>query len=417
MRPARAVWLFLLPVLVFPGAGYAAAVTVQNLRLWRAPDHTRLVFDLSGPLEHRLFSLKNPDRIVLDLDNAVLRGSLPAVETGGPLVRSVRSGRFGTNTLRVVLDLHRAVHPRTFVLKPNDVYGYRLVMDLYGDSAKEAAPARPQPRAPKEIVIAIDAGHGGEDHGAVGRHGTREKDAVLAIARELERMVRAAPGFRAVMTRKGDYYVSLRGRVEEARRQRADLFLSVHADYFPDRSARGSSVYALSQKGASSEAARWLANKENASDLIGGVSLSDKDDLLAKVLLDLSMTQTISDSLDLGGDLLGELGQVGAIHIRNVEQAGFAVLKSPDIPSVLVETAFISNPKEESLLRNKAQQQKIARAIFDGVKRYVARGRVKKTLAERETTPGVLDPPPAATGRYAANDDPRRSLPKANRAR
>jgi len=365
---------FLAPLLAH------AAVTVHNLRQWRAPDHTRLVFDLSGPLDHRVFTLKDPDRIVVDLENAELAGPLPELDFSGPLLAGVRSGRPEAGTLRIVLDLKTAVQPRTFVLGPAGQYGHRLVIDLIDSRAaaleKQAPAAREDARAAakRPFTVAIDAGHGGEDPGAIGRrYRTREKDVTLAIARELARLVDAAPGMRAVLIRDGDYYVGLRERYSKARKHRADLFISIHADAVPGRQASGSSVYALSEKGATDAMARLLAERENDADLIGGVSIGEMDDVLAKVLLDLSQTRTIQDSLVFGNDLLSELKRVGPLHSSQVRQAGFMVLKAPDIPSVLVETAFISNPAEERKLRSRAFQRRIAEGIFRGIKRYMAR--------------------------------------------
>jgi N-acetylmuramoyl-L-alanine amidase len=363
---------------------FAETVSVNNLRVWRAPDHTRVVFDVSGPLEHRLFTLENPHRVVVDMLDARLQGTLPEVETGGPLITSVRSGMPEEGPLRIVLDLKAEARARSFMLKPAGPYGHRLVIDLHDIKAsqddstssrdiatKSSPPARPVPR---ERIVAIDAGHGGEDPGAVGRrYRTREKDVTLAIARDLAKLVAKTPGMRAVLIRDGDYYVSLRQRYEKARRMRADVFISIHADAVPSRRAYGSSVYALSEKGASNAMARQLADKENASDLIGGVSLNDKDDMLAQVLLDLSHNRTMQDSLSLGEDILTELQRVGPVHLRNVAQAGFAVLKSPDIPSVLVETAFISNPSEEKKLRSSAYQEKLAASMFRGIQRFLKR--------------------------------------------
>ena len=372
-------------------AAGAEPVTVQNLRVWRAPDYTRLVFDVSGPLEHHMFQLSDPNRIVIDMDNARLQGALPPVDTGGPLLAAVRVGGDDSNRLRVVLDLKAQTNPRSFMLKPAGPYGNRLVIDLYDVKAEEEdAKADEQARlsertareksARRELVVAIDAGHGGEDPGAIGRrYRTREKDVTLAIARELAKQVAAEPGMRPVLIRDGDYYVGLRQRFMKARRQQADVFVSIHADAVPGRSAHGSSVYALSERGATSAMARFLADKENASDLIGGVSLSDKDDMLAHVLLDLSHNKTMQDSITLGDDVLAELRRVGPVHLRHVAQAGFAVLKSPDVPSVLVETAFISNPSEEKELRTPAFQRRIADGIFRGIKRYLAHATVAPT--------------------------------------
>lgn len=377
MRHGRLALLLLL-CLISP-ISQGAPVTVQNLRMWEAPDNTRLVFDLSGPLEHRLFTLRDPDRIVIDMDNARLLGALPDLDFGGPRLAGVRTGSQGGQELRVVLDLKRPTRPRTFVLKPYGQYGHRLVIDLYDpDTAATSSPAASSAARPKrrDIVVAIDAGHGGEDPGAIGRrYRTKEKYVTLAIARDLARLVDAAPHMRALLIRDGDYYVDLRQRFTKARRHEADVFISIHADALPGKSwsARGASVYALSERGASSVLARMVADKENASDLIGGVSLNDKDDLLAKVLLDLSQTATIGSSVTLGNDVLAQLARIGPIHLDSVQQAGFAVLKAPDMPSILVETAFISNPSEEKRLRTKSFQRKLAAALFRGVQHYLRR--------------------------------------------
>ncbi len=373
-----------------------AAVTVDNLRQWRAPDHTRLVFDLSAPLQHRVFTLSDPHRIVVDIEDAELGAPLPELDFNGPLLAAVRTGRPEAGTLRIVLDLKVAAQPRTFVLGPAGPYGHRLVIDLLdprvaaADKAgADTQPARDPKRgvqtpAPKQpFTVAIDAGHGGEDPGALGlRYRTREKDVTLAIARELARLVDDTPGMRAVLTRDGDYYIGLRERFHKARRQRADLFLSIHADAVPGRQASGSSVYALSEKGATDAMAKLLADRENSSDMIGGVSIGEMDDVLAKVLLDLSQTRTIQDSLVFGGDLLTELKRVGPVHTSAVRQAGFMVLKAPDIPSVLIETAFISNPAEERKLRSPRFQRQMAESIYKGIKRYMARLPAAPALAQ-----------------------------------
>jgi N-acetylmuramoyl-L-alanine amidase len=389
--------IVLLSLFLFAPLSVHATVAVQNLRQWRAPDHTRLVFDLSGSLEHRVFVLTDPDRVVIDLDDAELAAALPVLDDSGPLLSALRSGRSESGTLRIVIDLKSPVQPRSFVLGPAGPYGHRLVIDLIDVKAAAAeepkAAVEPEPprelkrpparSAPKTFVVAIDAGHGGEDPGALGkRYRTREKDVTLAIARELARLVNQKSGMRAVLIRDGDYYVGLRNRFYKARAQRADLFVSIHADAVPGRQAFGSSVYALSEKGATDAMTRILAERENASDLIGGVTLSDKDDVLAKVLLDLSHTKTIQDSLMFGGDLLAELKRVGPIHAVRVRQAGFAVLKAPDIPSVLIETAFISNPTEEKKLRSPKFQREIAQGIFHGIQRFAARA-APPALAQR----------------------------------
>jgi N-acetylmuramoyl-L-alanine amidase len=381
----KALARLLLPVFLLLAAAAIRAepVTVQHMRVWRAPDHTRIVFDLSGPLEHRLFTLQDPHRIVVDMENARLEEPLKDVDTGGPLLGAVRIGQPEEGPLRIVLDLKAEARPRSFVLTPAGPYGHRLVIDLLDTKVAEEDKAAPgertspivtAPPAPRERVVAIDAGHGGEDPGALGRrYRTREKDVTLAIARELARLVAREPGMRPVLIRDGDYYVGLKQRFEKARRLRADVFVSIHADAVPSRRAYGSSVYVLSEKGASNAMARLLADKENASDLIGGVSLNDKDDMLAQVLLDLSHNKTMQDSQGLAEDILAELHDVGPVHMPRVAQAGFAVLKSPDIPSVLIETAFISNPSEEKKLRTPSFQQKLAGSIFRGVKRHLAR--------------------------------------------
>jgi N-acetylmuramoyl-L-alanine amidase len=350
--------------------------TVKGLRMWPAPDHTRLVFDTTGPVEHSLFALKGPDRLVIDIKNARLRADTAKLDYSKSLLSGIRSAQRNGKDLRVVLDLKGAVKPKSFVLRPNKEYGHRLVIDLH-DSAKKPALTRTTIKTissrqkARDIVIAIDAGHGGDDPGAVGPNGVKEKDVVLAIARKLKKLVDREPGMRGVMIRDGDYFVGLKKRVKLAREtHRADFFVSIHADSFRDHRARGSSVYTLSSGGATSEMARQLAEKENASDLVGGVSLDDKDDLLRSVLLDLAQTATIEASTDVGSRVLAGLKSVNKLHKRKVEQAGFRVLKAPDVPSILVETAFISNPTEERNLRSSAHQQKLAQAVMNGVRGY-----------------------------------------------
>lgn len=406
----RAFLFVLLLGTALPSA--AAVVAVNQLRVWQAPDHTRLVFDVGGALEHRVFTLTNPDRIVIDMDNARLQGSLPQVDAGGSVLAGLRAGDRGAQGLRIVLDLKRPAQPRSFVLKPYGQYGHRLVVDLHDAVVAEAlppdeptaasilpTPARvpaPAPASgrPLELVVAIDAGHGGEDPGAIGRrYRTREKDVVLAIARELQRLVAATPGMRPVMIRDGDYYVGLRERIKKAHRYQADVFVSIHADSVGNRHARGSSVYALSERGATNEAAKVLADKENAADFVGGADIDNKDDLLMKVLVDMTQTATISDSLGLGGDILDALRRIGPLHSSNVGQAGFMVLKSPHIPSVLVETAFISNPEEERKLRDRAHQRRIARGIFAGLRRAEERLRARRApaLQQAASNPAAIE--------------------------
>lgn len=358
----------------------AAPTEIQGLRLWSAPDHTRVVFDISGPVSHKLLSLKNPERLVIDIPDTRAATGLDTQNQHAGIIKGVRTGKRGKGGLRIVLDLARAVKPNSFTLKPGGKHGHRLVIDLHDPGVIKQPPQQKQKAQPasvlkprlRDLVVAIDAGHGGDDPGAIGRGGTREKDVVLSIARRLAELIKKEPGMRPVLIRKGDYYVGLRQRINKARQHNADLFVSIHADGFRDRKVRGSSVYILSRRGASSEMARWLAEKENSADLAGGVSLDDKDKLLAEVLLDLSQTATNEASVDLADNMFRELRRLGKTHKKSVQQAGFVVLKSPDIPSVLVETAFITNPTEERKLRDKQHQQALARAMFSGIMRYFA---------------------------------------------
>jgi N-acetylmuramoyl-L-alanine amidase len=351
-------------------AAPAYAVEVRAVRLWAGPDSTRVVLDLSGSTQHSLSVLKNPDRVVLDVAGASLSPRAGAPSATGA-IKQVRMAKRPSGELRVVFDLSHPIHAKSFLAEPNKQYGYRLVIDLAGAGSAETPVkvehARPDAR---DLIIAVDAGHGGEDPGAIGKNGTREKDVVLAIARALAQRVNAEPGMRAVLTRDGDYFVPLRDRMRRARAQQADLFVSIHADSIRDRAVDGSSVYILSQRGATDEASRWLAERENASDLIGGVSLDDKGDVLASVLLDLSQSASLSASQVAAEHVLHQLNQVGEIRKPQVQQARFMVLKSPDIPSMLVETAYISNPQEEMRLRGAAQQTKLATAIHQGVRAY-----------------------------------------------
>ncbi|MFT5111878.1 MAG: N-acetylmuramoyl-L-alanine amidase [Parasphingorhabdus sp.] len=369
---------------VLLGSGNSYADTgLHNLRMWHGPEKTRLVFDLTNPVEHKVFGLQNPDRLVVDLNGAKFTGNVPLDATVGPLLHRIRTGTPKPGVLRFVLDLKQPVASEVFVLPPTDIYGHRLVIDLKhpGDDKTAVAvvtnkePAVKQQASPPaskpQLVIAIDAGHGGEDPGALGGKKTREKNVVLAIALQLKALLDAHPGLEGVLTRNGDYYISLRKRTQIARSHNADLFVSIHADGFYKRTAKGMSVYALSNRGATSETARWLANKENSSDLAGGVSLKNKDDMLAHVLLDLSMNRTVNDSIILAKQVLSELKQLGPVHSKRVEQAGFAVLKSPDMPSILVESGYITNPREEKLLRSERYQKKLAKAIFTGILRYL----------------------------------------------
>jgi N-acetylmuramoyl-L-alanine amidase len=417
----------LLGVLAFTCAVIAQAQDkVRSARLWPSQDYTRLTIEIERPLRHALMLVKNPERVVLDLEEVdaatlmqALAGKLGAED---PYVAAVRVGNFKPGTVRIVLDLKGEVRPQVFALMPVGEYGHRLVLDLYpvvppdplmtlvqrqesgvrppepsAETEKALPPAaearvgeprphRPKADAPRMLTVVIDPGHGGEDPGARGPSGTLEKHITLSIARRLARLVDADPNMRAVLTRDADFFIPLHLRVDKARRARADLFVSIHADAFIQPRARGSSVFALSERGATSVAARYLAKQENDADLVGGVNLNTKDRYLAQTLLDLSQTATINDSLKLGRALLAEIGEVNVLHKENVEQAGFAVLKAPDIPSVLIETAFISNPLEERRLGDDAYQEQMARAIATGIKRYFAKAAgARERVAENET--------------------------------
>nr|WP_218565235.1 N-acetylmuramoyl-L-alanine amidase [Pseudomonas sp. o96-267] len=373
-----------------------AASDIRSVRLWRAPDNTRLVFDLSGPVQHSVFTLAAPDRIVIDVTGAKLATNLEQLSLANTPITGVRSAQRSADDLRVVIDLSAPVSPKSFTLAPNQQYGHRLVVDLFDQGSSPPAtqtpsiatseppvpvtPTQPPPKltpvpnGKRDIVVAIDAGHGGEDPGALSPvKGQYEKNVTLAIAKELQRQINAEKGFRGELVRTGDYFIPLRKRTEIARKKGADLFVSIHADAAPRSSAFGASVYALSERGATSETARWLADAENQSDLIGGagnVSLDDKDKMLAGVLLDLSMTASLSSSLNVGQKVLSNMGGITPLHKRRVEQAGFMVLKSPDIPSILVETGFISNPNEAKKLHTASHQQALARSITSGVRQF-----------------------------------------------
>ncbi len=399
MRYLNAVFLLLLSATCLGAPGQfegQATGQVQGVRIWPAPDNTRVVFDLNSPADYRVSTLTNPNRIEIELGNIAFTKLQPAFNAKHSFLTQLTSTPHAQG-MRVTIDLKDGVQAKSFALKPNETYGHRLVVDLFPDKLPiartgKALPAPPPDHAPsvtppRDIVIAIDAGHGGEDPGARGSRGTAEKDVVLAIARKLEALVKKERGMRPVMIRDGDYFVSLRQRIHKARAQKADLLISIHADAFFTPDARGSSVFTLSQSGATNEASRWLASRENASDLVGGVSLDDKDELLASVLLDLSQTATIEASIDVGSSVLEALKGVGKVHKSHIEQAGFVVLKSPDIPSILVETAFISNPGEERKLRDAHHQQVLASAIMDGVRSYFAKRLPADSILARQETP------------------------------
>jgi len=358
----------------------AQQVDVRGARIWTAPDRTRLVLDTAAPVLHKIFPLDNPYRLVIDVPDARLKDKLPSIKTNEPLLIGARSGVRAGDDLRLVLDLKQPVRAKSFLLQPNEQYGHRLVVDLVparkGAGGKKAKGSKPRPPGRsrlRDVIIAIDAGHGGEDPGAVGAEGTREKDITLRIARKLARLVEKERGMQPVLIRNGDYFIRLRKRIGLARKHRADLFVSIHADAFRDRRVRGSSVYTLSHRGASSEAAKWLADKENRADLIAGVDLSENDSLLATVLLDMTQNATLEHSNLAAQRVLANLRKVGAVHQGTVQKAGFVVLKSPDIPSILVETAFISNPEEEKRLRSNQHQAQLASAILGGIKSYFTR--------------------------------------------
>ena len=391
------------------------AERVRAVRVWPAPEYTRVTLESAQPLQHHLTTVKDPERLVLDLEGvdfpSVQEGFTGKVSPNDPYIGNLRVGRFKPGVIRVVLDLKTEVKPQIFMLAPIGEYGHRLVLDIYptqpvdpilallqkpelklapapGQSAKDdseeqkpdTAPKSPQsgrqqrePAANRLVTIAVDAGHGGEDPGAKGRRGTYEKNVTMLIARKFKALIDSEPNMRALLIRDGDYFLDLRARVEKAQVVNADVFVSIHADSFVKPHARGSSVFALSERGATSTAAQELAKRENQADVIGGANVRRKDPYLQMTLADLKLTAQINDSLKLGRAVLGELGDVNSLHRGRVEQAGFAVLKAPQIPSILVETAFISNPDEERRLNDQVYQEKIARAILRGVKSYIAK--------------------------------------------
>lgn len=420
-------------LLVFPIVPRIAhANSIVAVRTWPADDYTRVTLELDRELKSEHFTLANPHRMVIDLHgitiNSTLRELVSKVRANDPYISDVRVGQFQPDVVRLVLDLKQPIAPQVFTLKPIGEYKYRLVIDLYplvardpllalqnaedtdplaavleqlaqsqpsvpvptvkGQTAPPVAATPPPAQLPKvtptpanrPILIALDPGHGGEDPGAIGPGGTREKDVVLQIAHRLKKLIDAQPNMRAYMTRDKDFFVPLGVRVQKARRVKADLFISIHADAWIKPSARGSSVYALSQTGATSSAASWLAKKENEADLVGGINIGTHNKQVAQVLLDLSTAAQINDSIRVGTGVLSEIGKINKLHKRQVERAGFAVLKAPDIPSILIETAFISNPTEEKLLRSPAHQEKLARAMLNGIQDYFKSG---AALAQR----------------------------------
>ena len=389
----------LLKIILLGGllaSGWAQALQLSTTRLWPSPDYTRITLEAAGPVAHKYFTLSNPERLVIDLEGVEAGAALDALAgqltAEDPYVSAIRVGVNRPGVMRVVLDLKTAIKPTVFQLQPLGQYGHRLVVDLYpvqagpveaGNTAanpvvspqptvaEQPRPAKPGvPQYVRLISVAIDAGHGGEDPGASGANGSREKDITLALAKKLKQKIDAQENMRAVLIRDGDYFVPLGQRVTKARALKADLFISIHADAFIKPHARGSSVFALSENGATSVAARWLAKRENEADLVGGINIDVKDPFLKRTLIDLSQTATINDSLKLGHAVLREIGGVNTLHKAQVEQAGFAVLKAPDIPSILIETAFISNPEEEKRLNDPAYQDQLVDAIVGGIKNY-----------------------------------------------
>ncbi len=401
--------IFVFLALVLPLQN-AFAASVEGVRLWRAPDHTRLVFDLSGPIDHQLFGLKQPDRLVIDLANSRFNASLDELDFTNSPIDKMRYGKRNNSDIRIVLDMLDETKPRSFVLKKHAGKPDRLVIDIYDrktKTVKTVEDVRSKSAAKRDILVAIDAGHGGEDPGSIGPGRLYEKTIVLQVSKALKRMIDAEPGYKATLIRTGDYYVNNAKRREMARKMRADLFVSIHADGFKDPRAKGASVFALSDRGATSQMASILASKANESDLIGGegkVSLKDKDDVLAGVLVDLSMTATLASSLDVGGRVLKNMSGFTKLHKKHVEQAAFIVLKSPDVPSILVETGFITNPKEAKKLKTRAHQKKLASAVMRGIKGYFydnppegtyvawrksGGGQVKYTIARGDTLSSI----------------------------
>ncbi|GAA0424455.1 N-acetylmuramoyl-L-alanine amidase [Pseudomonas extremaustralis] len=369
--------LLVSPLFTLPFA--ASATQIRNARLWRSDDKLRLVFDLSGPVQYKTFSLSAPERLIIDLSGAGLSGDFSQLMLKGSGITSIRSGHFGKGDTRIVLDLAAPMQLNSFLLPPQDGQGHRLVLDLTSATqAPRSIATQPKPSVdrahPKrDIIVVVDPGHGGKDPGAIGSKGQREKDVVLSIAQLLAKRLKREKGFDVKLVRNDDFFVPLRKRVEIAHKHNADMFISVHADAAPRITASGASVYALSEGGATSATARFMAQRENGADLLGATSLlnlKDKDPMLAGVILDMSMNATIASSLQLGSSILGSLEGITSLHQKRVEQAGFAVLKSPDVPSILVETGFISNARDSARLVTARHQQAVADGLFDGLQRY-----------------------------------------------
>jgi N-acetylmuramoyl-L-alanine amidase len=360
----------------------ASATQIRNARLWRSDDKLRLVFDLSGPVQYKTFSLSAPERLIIDLSGANLSGDFSQLALSNTVIRAIRSGHFGQGDTRIVLDLSGPVQLNSFLLPPQDGQGHRLVLDLKTSAPlqiaaapleEEREPVTDKAHPKRDIIVVVDPGHGGKDPGAVGAKGEREKDVVLSIAQLLAKRLKREKGFDVKLVRNDDFFVPLRKRVEIARKHNADMFISVHADAAPRLTASGASVYCLSEGGATSATARFMAQRENGADLLGASSLlnlKDKDPMLAGVILDMSMNATLAASLQLGSTVLGSLAGITTLHQKRVEQAGFAVLKSPDVPSILVETGFISNARDSQRLVTARHQQAVADGLFEGLQRY-----------------------------------------------
>jgi len=391
-------FLFIILLVMSVGQTLWAAEpnVIDQIRVWPAPEKTRVVFDVAKKPEYKLLYLSNPDRLVIDIQNTLTDKDHSRKNLSDPNIKNIRIGKHPEQKLRIVFDLKKKLDYDVFSLPPEGTHGHRLVVDLmisekaailalfaqddFDDfpifETKPKIKVKSKRKSKKKFIVAIDPGHGGEDPGAIGKKGTKEKHVVLSVAKHLKRYIDAQPNMRGVLIRKGDYYVSLQNRVRYARKAKADLFISIHADAAPNKKAYGASVYTVSNRGASSTAAKWLASRENRSDLVGGVSLKKRRSDVASVLLDMTQTITRNESGVLSFEIIQSLKKITKMHKTNTESAGFAVLKAPDIPSILVETGFISNPKGERELKNARHQKKIAKAICDGVRRYRAKTRV-----------------------------------------
>ena len=377
MKKIIIIWLL---AILYSSFSFAAQTNVNGVRIRTSSENTRLVFDTSRIPEYKIFQLKNPARLIIDFNNTKLARKLKLPNNSSSLIKRLRTAKRGKNNLRVVFDLQKNITPKSFVLKATKKTSARLVIDL-PDKNKKTKIVKASARKIKPFIVAVDAGHGGKDPGAHGQQGTLEKTVVFQIAQKLTNIINKNPNMRAFMVRKGDYFISLKERSKIARRKNADLFISIHADAFSSPKASGASVFTLSRRGATSEAARWLASHENAADLIGGVRLNDKDDILASVLLDLSQSASQNISQLVAKEVLANFGRIGKLHSKTVQKAGFRVLKSPDIPSILVETAYISNPAEERRLKSRKYQYKLANAINRGIVSYAK----KHTIAFNTT--------------------------------